>query len=93
MQLATLVFCALALAFGGAAHTRKYPDRPINLVTPYPAGSDIAARLVADTLDRLDGWSVVVENRGGAAGSIGTGVLANANPDGYTLPRTSIKAE
>ena len=53
-------------------------------------GSDITARLVADTLNRLYGWSVVVENRGGAAGSIGTACVANSKPDGYTLLWTSV---
>ncbi len=95
MKLTTTIFCAvsaLALAVGGTAHAQKYPDRPIKLVAPYPAGAgvDITARLVADTLNRLYGWSVVVENRGGAAGSIGTGVVANSKPDGYTLLWTSI---
>ena len=95
MKLTTTIFCAvsaLALAVGGTAHAQKYPDRPIKLVAPYPAGAgvDITARLVADTLNRLYGWAVVVENRGGAAGSIGTGVVANSKPDGYTLLWTSI---
>jgi len=95
MKLTTTITCVLSavmLALGGAAQAQKYPDRPIKLVTPYPAGggSDITARLVADTLNRLYGWSVVVENRGGAAGSIGTGLVANAKPDGYTLLWTSV---
>lgn len=95
MKLTTTIVCALgalALALSGPAQAQKYPDRPIKLVTPYPAGggSDITARLVAETLNRLYGWSVVVENRGGAAGSIGTGVVANSKPDGYTLLWTSV---
>ena len=95
MKLTTTIYCALsviALALGGTAQAQKYPDRPIKLVTPYPpgGGSDITARLVADTLNRLYGWSVIVENRGGAAGSIGTGYVANAKPDGYTLLWTSV---
>ena len=95
MKLTTTIYCALsviALALGGTAQAQKYPDRPIKLVTPYPpgGGSDITARLVADTLNRLHGWSVIVENRGGAAGSIGTGYVANAKPDGYTLLWTSV---
>jgi len=82
----------LAIALCATAQGQKYPDRPIKLVTPYPAGggSDITARLVAETLTRQLGWSVVVENRGGAAGSIGTGLVANAKPDGYTLLWTSV---
>jgi tripartite-type tricarboxylate transporter receptor subunit TctC len=85
-------FCVLALAFGATAHAQRYPDRPIKIVAPYPAGAgvDITARLVADTLNRLYGWTVVVENRGGAAGSIGTALVAGSKPDGYTLLWTSV---
>jgi len=95
MKLTTPIACALsvvALAFGATAQAQKYPDRPIKLVTPYPpgGGSDVTARLVADTLSRQLGWTVVVENRGGAAGSIGTGYVANSKPDGYTLLWTSV---
>jgi len=95
MKLTTVIACALSVltvALSGAADAQKYPDRPIKLVAPYPAGAgvDITARLVADTLNRLYGWSVVVENRGGAAGAIGTAAVANSKPDGYTLLWTSI---
>jgi tripartite-type tricarboxylate transporter receptor subunit TctC len=96
MKISTMVACAcaaLALGFGAtAAHAQKYPDRPIKIVAPYPAGAgvDITARLVAETLNRLYGWNVVIENRGGAAGSIGTGIVASAKPDGYTLLWTSV---
>jgi tripartite-type tricarboxylate transporter receptor subunit TctC len=95
MNLITTIFCALsvvAVALSGLAQAQKYPDRPIKLVTPYPpgGGSDITARLVAETLSRLNGWNVVVENRAGAAGSIGTGYVASSKPDGYTLLWTSV---
>jgi tripartite-type tricarboxylate transporter receptor subunit TctC len=81
-----------ALALFNGASAQKYPDRPIKVVAPYPAGAgvDITARLVADTLNRLYGWSVVIENRGGAAGSIGTALVAGSKPDGYTLLWTSV---
>ena len=95
MKLTSTIFWAMsavAVCFGTAAQAQKYPDRPIRLVTPYPpgGGSDIVARLVADALTRLNGWSVVVENRAGAAGSIGTANVANSKPDGYTLLWTSV---
>jgi tripartite-type tricarboxylate transporter receptor subunit TctC len=95
MKLTTMMFWALsafALCLGTSAHAQKYPDRPIRLVTPYPpgGGSDITARLVAETLSRLNGWTVVVENRAGAAGSIGTANVAGSKPDGYTLLWTSV---
>ncbi|MFO1302274.1 MAG: tripartite tricarboxylate transporter substrate binding protein [Burkholderiales bacterium] len=88
--ITTLLLLAFALVL--PAHGQKFPDRPIKLVAPYPAGAgvDVTARLVAETLNRLYGWNVVVENRGGAAGSIGTAAVANAKPDGYTLLWTSV---
>ncbi len=64
-----------------------YPSRPITLVVPYPAGgvTDTLARLVADRMKNTLGQSVVVENVGGAGGSIGIGRVARATPDGYTI--------
>src|SRR5215468_9457772 len=64
-----------------------YPDRPITLVVPYAAGggNDVLARAVAETMSRSLGQPIVVENRGGAGGSIATRQVANAAPDGYTL--------
>ncbi len=65
----------------------SYPDRSITLVVPYPAGggSDNVARLVAAKLEQTLGQPVVVENRSGAGGNIGTRLIANAKPDGYTI--------
>ena len=65
----------------------NYPDRPIRIVVPYPPGgvTDVAARLVADILNRKFGQAVVVENRPGASGLIGGQIVAAAKPDGYTL--------
>src|SRR5262249_37079451 len=79
--------CALALAHAGAAGAQVYPSRPITLVVPLPAGSafDVTARLLAARMQPLLGQSVVVENLTGASGSIGTGHVARALPDGYTL--------
>src|SRR5262245_24516448 len=64
-----------------------YPDHPITLIVPYAAGggNDVMARAVADPMARLLGQPVVVENRGGAGGSVGTRQVAKAPPDGYTL--------
>jgi tripartite-type tricarboxylate transporter receptor subunit TctC len=64
-----------------------YPDRPITLIVPYAAGggNDVLARAVADPMAKLLGQPVVVENRGGAGGSVGTRQVAKAPPDGYTL--------
>jgi len=64
-----------------------YPNRPITLVVPYAAGggNDVLARAVAEPMGKTLGQSLVVENHGGAGGSIGTRLVAKAAPDGYTL--------
>jgi tripartite-type tricarboxylate transporter receptor subunit TctC len=83
-----VLFAALTLvAFSAAAHSQSYPTRSITLIVPYPAGgpSDTLARVFVEPLRQQLGQAVVVENVGGAGGSIGTGRVARAVPDGYTL--------
>jgi tripartite-type tricarboxylate transporter receptor subunit TctC len=86
MKLASLA-CALVLALGAAAHADDYPTRPITLIVPYSAGggNDTMARVVADKMSRTLGQQIVIENKGGAGGSIATRQIAKAAPDGYTL--------
>jgi len=65
----------------------KWPERPVTFVVPYAAGggADIVARELAHLMTPLFGQSIIVDNKGGAAGGIGTTMVANAKPDGYTL--------
>lgn len=78
---------AAALTFSGNAFAQNYPTRTITLIPPFPAGStaDIVARAFADFASPKLGQTVIVENRPGAAGNIGAGVVAKSAPDGYTL--------
>jgi len=76
-----------ALALCGAARAEDYQSRPITLVVPYAAGggNDVMARIVAEKMSRSLGQQIVIENKGGAGGSIATRQVAKAAPDGYTL--------
>jgi tripartite-type tricarboxylate transporter receptor subunit TctC len=82
----TLVLLAATLA-AGVARADDYPSRPIRLVGPYAAGggADSVARIVAKRVSETIGQPVVIENRGGAGSIIGTELVSNADPDGYTL--------
>ena len=77
----------IALAAIGAAQAQDYPSRPITLVVPYAAGggNDVMARIVAEKMSRSLGQQIVIENKGGAGGSIATRQIAKAAPDGYML--------
>ena len=87
----SLLTAALTVALGiTASHeaaAQAWPAKPIRMVVPYPAGgnADITARLVARKMSDSLGTPIVIENRGGANGGIGTEVVAKAAPDGYTL--------
>ncbi len=86
MGSAGLLAAALAI-FVTAAHAQSYPAKPVRLIVPYAAGGplDDAARIVGQRLTEIWGQAVVVDNRGGAGGSIGADVVAKSAPDGYTL--------
>ena len=76
----------LALAYTSAI-AQAYPSRPIRIVAPFPAGGgiDLTARVVGQKLSERLGASVVIDNRPGAGGIVGTDIVAKAPPDGYTL--------
>src|SRR4051795_7348024 len=84
--LMVLAMCEL----GGmplASHAQSYPARSITVVVPFPAGgpSDVVARIVAEHMGKVLGQTMVIENVGGAGGTIGSARVATAAPDGYTL--------
>lgn len=86
--LAGLAVASLTgLAPDQATAQSDYPTRPITLVVPFPAGgsTDLVARLVASKMTDALGQQIVVDNRGGAGGSIGSALVAKAEPDGYTI--------
>lgn len=86
-RLAPALLAPLLLAPDAAVHAQQYPTRPVRLVVPFtPGGStDILARLVAQKLTEAFGKQVIVDNRGGAGGTIGVDIVAKSPADGYTL--------
>ena len=84
MPLLTALLFALFTTFGLA---QDYPSKPIRLIVPYPpgGGTDVIARIVQPRLSEALGQPLVIENRGGAGGAVGTDAAAKSAPDGYTL--------
>ncbi len=86
MIVRKLLAALAALAVVASAHG-EYPEKPIRLIVPFAPGgvTDTSGRVVAEALAKRLGQSIVVENKSGASGNIGTQLAANAAPDGYTL--------
>lgn len=84
-QLFIVLTLALASSLGLAAET--WPAKPVRIIVPFPPGSspDLIARMLTDKLAQALGQPVIVENKPGAGGNLGTGLVAKAAPDGYTL--------
>ena len=86
-----LLSLLLALAAAPATAADAWPQKPIRFVVPYVPGgaSDLLARYVGEKLTEALGVSVIIDNRGGAGGTLGAGLVARAAPDGSTLMFTS----
>jgi len=85
--LTSTLVAAAALAWGTAAQAQSYPAKPIRLVVPFTPGgvTDTSGRLIAEQLSKRLGQQVIVDNKPGASGNIGTQMVASAEPDGHTL--------
>jgi tripartite-type tricarboxylate transporter receptor subunit TctC len=82
----TLLFLIAAL-LSSVASAQSWPQKPVRFIVPFPPGgaTDISARLLGEKLSQIWGQQVIIENRGGAGGSVGAAEAARAAPDGYTL--------
>src|ERR1022692_2969146 len=79
--------CPSAVTLSANLSAESYPTKPIRMIVAYPpgGGTDIVGRMVAQKLSENFGQTVVIDNRGGAAGGIGTEIAAKSVPDGYTI--------
>src|SRR6266550_911705 len=87
MKIVRLALIGLCVLWASFASAQAWPTKPVKIIVPFTAGSatDILARTFGQKLSEFWGQPVVIENRLGAGGTIGTGIVANAPPDGYTL--------
>lgn len=92
--LRKLVLGLLLFLLPSLAAAQDFPAKPIKLIVPFPAGgpNDIIARVVGQRMSELAGQPVLIDNRGGQGGVLGTDVVAKASPDGYTIAITSAGA-
>lgn len=89
--LATRCLPVLALALSSQVHAQAWPSKPVRIVVPFSVGgtTDLLARMVGQALSKNTGQPFIIENRTGAGGSIGSGEVSRATPDGYTLLLTT----
>lgn len=92
LRLLAGIAASTALAFAGIVSAQDYPTQPIRVIVPFPpgGGTDVLARLIGQRISDNWGQQILVENRPGAAGLIGAGVVAKSTPDGYTLLVTAL---
>jgi len=91
-KTAGLLFAAMALSMASWAQAQQYPSRPIRLIIPWPPGgiTDVISRGLSIMLTESLGQQVIPDNRPGAAGTVGVGIAAKANADGYTMLMTDV---
>jgi len=87
MSRVALLVAAVVLAAAMPALAQDYPNRPIRFIVPYPpgGGTDVVARIMSDALAADLGQPIIIDNRGGAAGNVGTDIAAKAAADGYNI--------
>lgn len=87
MKFSLMLFCTVSLLFSTSASAQAWPAKPVTLIVPFPAGggTDAFARPLAAQLTKQLGRAVIIDNRGGAGGTLGAGVAAKSAPDGYTF--------
>ena len=85
--LSGALVCLCGVSIAGLAHAQSWPTKPIKLIVPYPpgGGTDVIARIVQEPLAKELGQQVIIDNRGGAGGSIGSALAAQSPSDGYTV--------
>ena len=85
--LSGALVCLCGVSTAGLAHAQSWPTKPIKLIVPYPpgGGTDVIARIVQEPLAKELGQQVIIDNRGGAGGSIGSALAAQSPSDGYTV--------
>ena len=86
LQRSPALLLAAILLAAAPVNAQQYPDKPINIIVPFPPGAvDVYVRIVQPFAEKQLGQPIVVQNRGGANGAVGTELVARAKPDGYTL--------
>jgi tripartite-type tricarboxylate transporter receptor subunit TctC len=90
-RLAALMVAMTSLIWNGSGSAENFPDRPIHIIVPFPAGgsNDVVARFLGQKLSEICGQSVMIDNRAGAGGNVGAEFVARSAPDGYTLLLTA----